>query len=139
MSQQIFDRLLECLAGRVGVDAARLVAARVLDIDGVSFRFEWRSFDSEDALLAVCHFGPPHPSGDVREQFAKLLEVNLFLLDAEVVTYFAVDRRTGDIMLCIRAPLASLGVDTLEGSVVGAAGQARAWRSGQYVQEPSSD
>ncbi|MFM1990949.1 MAG: Tir chaperone protein (CesT) family [Pseudomonadota bacterium] len=136
MSQRIFDGLLECLAGRMGLDPAPLVAARMLEVEGVAFRFDWHALDGEDVFVALCHFGPLQAHADRQAQLARLLEVNLFLVDSDIVTFFAIDRSTGDVMLCLRAPLASLGADTCESAVIGAAAQAQAWRSGHYAMEP---
>lgn len=133
--QQLFDRLLESLAGRLSVEPDRLVATCTLEVEDVAFRFEWRPLADESVFIAVCNFGPLHHSGDAKAQLVRLLEVNLFLLDSEIVTYFSIDRGTGDVMLCLRASLASFGADELESAVVGAAAQAREWRAGNYAQE----
>jgi hypothetical protein len=134
MAQGLFDRLLESLAGRLEVEPDRLVTTRMLEVEGVAFRFDWQSLDGESVFIGVCHFGPLPQSGDRQAQLVRLLEVNLYLLDSEIVTFFASDRNTGDILLCLRASLASFGVDALESVVIGAAAQAREWRAGRYSQ-----
>lgn len=131
MSHQVYESVLQTLAERLAVSPADLLSTGVLEIDEVSVQLQYRNAESEPFLLMLVHFGEI-TSRDRQGPMRRLLEVNLYLADSELCTYFAADPTSGEVVLCVRALVLDVSVDYLYSTIMAAVAQAGAWRRGEY-------
>ncbi len=130
MTRAIYEALLQGLSERFSIDPAALLANGFLAIDGVHFEMRYCESELEDFVLVLCNFGPV-ASGPFAKSVSKLLELNLYLADSDVSSFFASDPGTADVLLCIRMMVYDLSFELLSDALVAASQQALAWRRGE--------
>ena len=125
--RELYESLLQGLAHALQVPASELLLGGQITLDAVEFQLLLHESQTEDVLVLICRFGPLAPEGE-GQAMRRLLQTNLQLADGELSSFFAMDAKGIDLLLCVRILLLDTSVTDLLSCMRVCCAEVRSWR-----------